>query len=69
MTTIKEIETLQSDARRANRIANLCFSEGGKLDGVFYLDPKGKGREKSGMIIDVLTFSEKERQKKKWWEI
>ncbi len=68
MTSREELNRLQFDARKAGRTANFCFSEDGHLDCVFYLDPKGAGRSKSGMILDPLTFAEKERPKKKWWE-
>jgi hypothetical protein len=63
MTSREELNRLQINARKAGRIANFCFSKEGFIDCVFYLDSKGKGREKAGMTIDPLTFAEKERLK------
>ena len=63
MTDRKELETLQTNARKAGRIVNFLISKEGWIDNVFYLDSEGKGCEKSGMIIDPLTFAEKERFK------
>lgn len=68
MTSREELNRLQINARKAGRIANFCISKEGFVDSIFYLDSKGKGREKSGMTIDPITFAEKERAKKKWWE-
>ena len=59
MTSKEELDRLQTDARKSGRIANFYFSKDGFIDCVFYLDSEGKGREKSGMIIDPLTFAEK----------
>ena len=63
MTDRKELEILQTNARKAGRIVNFIISKEGWIDNVFYLDSEGKGREKSGMIIDPITFAEKERFK------
>ena len=68
MTSREELNRLQIDARKSGRVANFIISESGYIGSVAYLDPEGRGREKSGMIIDPLTFAEKERVKKKWWE-
>lgn len=65
MTSREELNRLQINARKAGRIANFCISKEGFVDSVGYLDSKGKGREKGGMMIDPITFAEKERMKQR----
>ena len=68
MTSLAELKELQSNARRAGRVANLCFNEQNEITGVAYLDAKGPGRQRAGMILSPLSFAETERAKPKWWE-
>ncbi len=67
-THLAEIQQLQAKARRAGRVANLLLDEQSNLTGIAYMDPKGPGRQKAGMILDPLSFAETERPKKAWYE-
>jgi len=68
MTDRKELETLQIKARKAGRTANFFFDEEDRLTDVFYRDPEGPGKQKDGLILPLVSFSEREREKKEWWQ-
>jgi len=68
MTHRKELEALQDKARKAGRTVTFFLSGEGYIDAVFYLDPKGPGRQKSGMILDPISFAERERPKPHWYD-
>jgi len=58
-----ELIALQAKARRAGRICTFFFDENGRLDAVFYMDPKGGERARAGYITSLLSFAETEREK------
>lgn len=65
---MNELLEVQTEARKAGRVANLVIDEGKPL-AVFYLDSKGPGRQRSGMFLDPLSFIETERAKPRWWAV
>jgi len=72
MSTHKiELLSLQDKARRAGRTANFFFDEEGRMDSVFYMDPKAPAMShtRAGMILPLLSFAEMERPKKEWWQV
>ncbi len=69
MTHTRELLDLQDKARRAGRVANFFRDEAGHVDGVFYLDPHGPGKQRAGMILDPLGFAERERVKPFWYDM
>jgi hypothetical protein len=63
MTHRAELLDLQQKARNAGRTCNFYYTEQGYIDGVAYMDPQASplSRLSGGMILDPLTFAEKER--------
>ena len=70
MTHRAELLELQYKARRAGRVANFTLDTEGRIDGVFYLDPRAPAlsRLRSGSLIGPLSFAEKERTAAAWFE-
>lgn len=64
MTDRKELEALQKQARADGRTCNFFFDEEGRLDQVFYADPKAKSLLKGGLILPLISFAEMERKKR-----
>ena len=64
-----ELNDLQEKACLAGRTCTFCINENtGYIDSVFYLDPYGPGKQKSGVLLDPLSFAERERAKLQWWQ-
>jgi len=61
-----QLEHLQRNARRSRRVCNFFIDKEGRIDGVFYLDPKSNGRFRVGAILSNLSFAEIEREKPRW---
>ena len=60
-----ELIALQAKARVAGRTCTFFFDEDGRIDDIFYMDPKGGERARAGYITSTLSFAENERAKLK----
>lgn len=58
-----ELIQLQAKSRAAGRTCNFFIDEDGRLDEVFYMDPKGCQRARAGYISSLLGYAEMERAK------
>lgn len=58
-----ELIHLQAQSRTAGRICTFFLDKEGRMDAVFYMDPKGGGRARAGYISSLLSYAEMERAK------
>ncbi len=63
MTDRAELERLQAKERACGCVCNLLLDEAGRIDGVYYLDPEGPGRQRTGLTYGPLAFAEMARAK------
>lgn len=69
MTHLAELLDLQDKARRAGRVCSFFReTESAPIDAVAYLDAKGPGRQRAGLILSPLAFAEIERPKLAYWQ-
>jgi hypothetical protein len=63
MTDRAELIALQKGARSQGRVANLIIDSEGWISSIFYRDPKGGPRARTGFLCPPISFAEIEREK------